>query len=234
MEARRRVAEGGGGGGWACRWEWQWRDPQRWARMPHTHTHTHTKARTTHELADLKHATLPSSLRLLLQFGPERGHDADGQTLTPDPADDDVADEAREDPQHHLLVPHVRLAVRQVEALSQLEGSFGRDASSLAGRGGGAYHQGADVVVGGVHAEVVEPVRVEGSSSSSSNRILMSCQPHRVTSGQSNSGHKQIHISKLFSHMYQPSVNVKSVYKTNHFVNIKHIYTNIRHKFSKG
>ena len=30
----------------------------------------------------------------------------------------------------------------------------------------------------------------------------MSCQPHRVTSGQSNSGHKQIHISKLFSYIY--------------------------------
>ena len=45
----------------------------------------------------------------------------------------------------------------------------------------------------------------------------MFCQPHRVTSGQSNSGHKQIHISKLFSHIYQPSV--KSVYKTNHFAN---------------
>ena len=56
----------------------------------------------------------------------------------------------------------------------------------------------------------------------------MSCQPHRVTSGQSNSGHKQIHISKLFSHIYQPSV--KSVYKTNHFANIKHTYTNTRHK----
>ena len=39
------------------------------------------------------------------------------------------------------------------------------------------------------------------SSSRSSNWILMSCQPHRVTSGQSNSGHKQIHISKLFSHI---------------------------------
>ena len=37
---------------------------------------------------------------------------------------------------------------------------------------------------------------------SSSNWILMSCQPHRVTSGQSASGHKQIHISKLFSHIY--------------------------------
>ena len=36
---------------------------------------------------------------------------------------------------------------------------------------------------------------------SCSNWILMSCQPHRVTSGQSNSGHKQIHISKLFSHI---------------------------------
>ena len=46
----------------------------------------------------------------------------------------------------------------------------------------------------------------------------MSCPPHRVTSGQSNSGHKQIHISKLFSHIYQPSV--KSIYETNHFANI--------------
>ena len=53
----------------------------------------------------------------------------------------------------------------------------------------------------------------------------MSCQPYRVTSGQSNSGHKQILISKLFSHIYQPSV--KSIYKTNHFANIKHTYTNI-------
>ena len=32
---------------------------------------------------------------------------------------------------------------------------------------------------------------------SSNNWILMSCQPHRVTSGQSNSDHKQIHTSKL-------------------------------------
>ena len=63
-------------------------------------------------------------------------------------------------------------------------------------------------------------------SGGSSNWILMSCQPHRVTSGQSNSGHKQIHISKLFLHLYQPSL--KSIYKTNHFANIKHTYTNIR------
>ena len=34
----------------------------------------------------------------------------------------------------------------------------------------------------------------------------MSCQPHRVISGRSNSGHKQIHISKLFSHIYQPKL----------------------------
>ena len=54
------------------------------------------------------------------------------------------------------------------------------------------------------------------------NWILMSCQPHRVTSGQSNSGHKQMHISKLFSYIYifyKPFV--KSVHKTNHFANIK-------------
>ena len=69
-------------------------------------------------------------------------------------------------------------------------------------------------------------------TSSSSNWILMSCQTRRVTSGQPNSGHKQIHISNLFSHIYQPVV--KSIYKTNHFTNIKHTYTNIRHKFSKN
>ena len=37
-------------------------------------------------------------------------------------------------------------------------------------------------------------------SLSSSNWILMSCRPHRVTSGQPNSGHKQTHISQLFSY----------------------------------
>ena len=42
----------------------------------------------------------------------------------------------------------------------------------------------------------------EQGSSSSSGWILMSCQLHRVTSGQSNSGHKQIHSSKLFSYIY--------------------------------
>ena len=71
------------------------------------------------------------------------------------------------------------------------------------------------------------------SNSSSSNWILVSCQPHRVTSGQSNWGHKQIHTSKLlFSRTYQPSV--KSVYKTNHFANMKQTHTNIRYKFSKS
>ena len=52
-------------------------------------------------------------------------------------------------------------------------------------------------------------------SSNSSNWIVMSCQPHRVTSGQSNSSHKLIHISKFFSsiiYIYQPSV--KSIYNT--------------------
>ena len=75
---------------------------------------------------------------------------------------------------------------------------------------------------------------LQQKSNSSSNWILMSCQPHRVISGQSNSGHnhKQIHISKLFSHIYQPSI--KSIYKTNHFASTKRTYTNIRHKFSKS
>jgi len=86
------------------------------------------------------------------------------------------------------------------------------------------------------HASTSEPPRLSPAVEQnqwqiiviSSNRILMSCQPHRVTSGQSHSSHKQMHISKLFSHMYQPSV--KSIYKTNHFTNIKHAYANIRHK----
>ena len=82
----------------------------------------------------------------------------------------------------------------------------------------------------GIDGATAKGGRPKGSSSS--NWILMSCQPHRVTSGQSNSGHKQIHISKLFSRIYQPSV--KSIYKTNHFANIKHTHTNIRHKFSKS
>ena len=45
-----------------------------------------------------------------------------------------------------------------------------------------------------------------------SNWIVMSFQPHRVTSGQSNSGHKQMHISKLFSCIHKAFV--KSVHKT--------------------
>ena len=53
-----------------------------------------------------------------------------------------------------------------------------------------------------------------------SNWILMSCQLHRVTSGQSNSGHKQMHISKLFSYMYKPQNH------SFHKLNIKHVYTN--------
>ena len=78
-------------------------------------------------------------------------------------------------------------------------------------------------------------------SSSSSNLILMSCQPHRVTSGQSNSGHSKctflnsshIYINPLSSQSTK-SISVKSIYKINHFANIKHTYTNIRHKFSKS
>ena len=73
---------------------------------------------------------------------------------------------------------------------------------------------------------------VVGGSSSSSNWILMSCQPHRVTSGQSNSGHKQTHTSKLFPHIHQPSA--KSIYNTNHFANTKHTSTNIIHNFLKS
>ena len=54
----------------------------------------------------------------------------------------------------------------------------------------------------------------------------MSCQPHRVTSGQSSSGHKQMRISKLISYIYKPFV--KSVHKTNHLANMKqNIHTQI-------
>ena len=57
-----------------------------------------------------------------------------------------------------------------------------------------------------------------------SNWIGMSCQPHSVTSGQSNSGHKHIHISKL---SLSPTF-VKTVHKTNQWANSKqNIHTQI-------
>ena len=45
-----------------------------------------------------------------------------------------------------------------------------------------------------------------GIPSSSSNWILVSCQLHSVTSGQSNSGHKQIHISKHQTQIFEELV----------------------------
>ena len=51
-------------------------------------------------------------------------------------------------------------------------------------------------------ASPISCVFYEGSSSSNNKWILVSCQAHRDTSRQSISGHKQIHISKLFSHIY--------------------------------
>ena len=56
-------------------------------------------------------------------------------------------------------------------------------------------------------------IYMSSPSSSSSNWILMSCQPHRVTTGQSNSGHKQMHISTLFSHICQVSLQNQSLHK---------------------
>ena len=50
----------------------------------------------------------------------------------------------------------------------------------------------------------------------------MSFQTHRVTLEKSNSGHKQMHISKLFSYIYIHKSFVSSIHKTNHFANIKH------------
>ena len=52
-----------------------------------------------------------------------------------------------------------------------------------------------------------------------SNWILTSCQPHRVTSGQSNSGHKQTHVRPLL--ILYIKLFVKSNHKTNRFANIK-------------
>ena len=60
----------------------------------------------------------------------------------------------------------------------------------------------------GIDGATAKGGRPKGSSSS--NWILMSCQPHRVTSGQSNSGHKQIHISKLFSRVNLKSAGARS------------------------
>ena len=45
----------------------------------------------------------------------------------------------------------------------------------------------------------------------------MCCQPQRVTSKQSNSGHKQMHISILF----KPFVKSSQSTKISHFANIK-------------
>ena len=68
------------------------------------------------------------------------------------------------------------------------------------------------------------------SSSNSSNWILMSCQPQRVTSGQSNSGHKQIHISKFFSH-----IDISTLCQVNlQNQSLRKHKTYIRHKFSKS
>ena len=67
------------------------------------------------------------------------------------------------------------------------------------------------------------PDWIRERESSGSNWILMSCQPHRVTSGQSNSGHKQIHISKLFSHyistLCQVNLQNQSLHKHKTYIN---------------
>ena len=49
------------------------------------------------------------------------------------------------------------------------------------------------------HARIHSPAALLTRNLVSSNWILMSCQQHRVTSGQSNSNHKQMYISKFFS-----------------------------------
>ena len=60
----------------------------------------------------------------------------------------------------------------------------------------------AHVNCGDEHSQAtLDQHKVIGSSSTSSNWVLMSCQPYRVTSGQSNSGHKQKKISNIFSRM---------------------------------
>ena len=69
------------------------------------------------------------------------------------------------------------------------------------------------------------------SSSSSSNWILMSCQPQRVTSGQSNSSRSKYTFLNS-SHIHINLLSSQST-KTDHFTNMKHTCTNIRHEFRR-
>ena len=88
------------------------------------------------------------------------------------------------------------------------------------------------------HASASEPPRLSPAVKQnqrqmvviSSNRILMSCQPHRVTSGQSNSGHKQMHISKLFS---QICIDPLSGRSTKPITSQTCVYANITQNFEE-
>ena len=62
-------------------------------------------------------------------------------------------------------------------------------------------------------------------STISSNWILMSSQPHRVTSGQPNSGHKRIHISKTL--LTYISILRQVSLQSNHFADIHKHQTQI-------
>ena len=65
-----------------------------------------------------------------------------------------------------------------------------------------------------------------------SNWIWMSCQPHRVTSGQSNSIISKCTVQNS-SHKYTLS-EVNPQDQSLHKQKTKHTYTNITHKFSKS
>ena len=80
--------------------------------------------------------------------------------------------------------------------------------------------------------EKLECPRCEMRRTSSGNWILVSCQRDRVTSRQSNSGHKQTHIFKLFSlylsALCQVSLHNQSLRKHKTYTNTQTSDTNFR------
>ena len=154
--------------------------------MTFTHTHRHTPSPNTTTTRD----TYPSG-------GESHGHRAVSEGLAGRLVDVLVgASTRRPQPRHHPL-----------QGLHDLEPALGLQANP-AQRTSEQHH------ITKAHRVKTPFCFTEASSSgssSSSNWILMSCQPHRVTSGQSISGHKQIHISKLFSYIYINRLSSQSI-----------------------
>ena len=74
------------------------------------------------------------------------------------------------------------------------------------------WRENTKQLTGDCYATEGNPIQMNGKHTPAneldSNWTLTSCQPHRVTSGQSHSSHRQMHISKLFSYItfYKPFV----------------------------